>query len=95
VIPAAAPAETPNVRRGIGRFIVGRAVRGALFVLVVSSAALTLARLAPGDQFVDFGGNQAAADAERHRLGLDRPWAVQYADWLSHVVRLAFGTSLA
>ena len=64
-------------------------------MLVVSSAALTLARLAPGDQFADFGGSQAVADAERHRLGLDRPWAVQYADWLSHVVRLDFGTSLS
>jgi peptide/nickel transport system permease protein len=95
VIPRPFPAETGIVRRGIGRFIVGRAVRGALFVLIVSSAALMLTRLAPGDHLADFGVNPTAVAAERHRLGLDRPWSVQYADWLAHAIRLDFGTSLA
>ena len=71
-----------------------RAAQGLLFVLLVSSAAFVLTRLAPGDEFDAIGANHASADAERHRLGLDRPLAVQYGDWLWRAVRLDLGTSV-
>jgi peptide/nickel transport system permease protein len=82
------------VRRGVGRFVVGRAVQGLLFVLIVSSAALVLTRLAPGDHLSELGAAPIVVAAERHRLGLDRPFAVQYAAWLWRAARLDLGESL-
>jgi ABC-type dipeptide/oligopeptide/nickel transport system permease component len=94
VISTARPAETGSVQRGFARFVVGRAVQGLLFVLIASSAALLLTRLAPGDHLAEIGADPAIVAAERHRLGFDRPLAVQYASWLARAVRLDFGTSL-
>jgi peptide/nickel transport system permease protein len=82
------------VQRSFGRFFVGRLVQSVLFVLVVSSSAFLLIHLAPGDHLSEIGANPAVSAAERHRLGLDRPVAVQYADWLWRAVRLDLGTSL-
>ncbi len=82
------------MQRGVGRFVVGRVLQGLLFVLAVSSSALLLTGIAPGDQFGGFGANQDAAAAARHRAGLDRPLAAQYGDWLLRAARLDFGTSL-
>ena len=64
-----------------------------LLVFLASSAALLLVRLAPGDHLASFETNPAAAAAERHRLGLDRPLAVQYASWLAGALQLNFGES--
>lgn len=61
-------------------------------MLLVSSAALILATLAPRDSA--FVADPAALQAERRRLGLDRPLVEQYATWLSRGVRLDFGDSL-
>ena len=82
------------MQRGFARFVLGRAVQGVLFVLVVSSAALLLTQLAPGDHLSDLGADPAIVAAERHRLGLDRPLAAQYASWVGRAVRLDFGNSL-
>jgi peptide/nickel transport system permease protein len=82
------------VQRGFGLFVLRRAAQGLLFVLIVSSAALLLTRLAPGDHLSDFGADPAIVAAERHRLGLDRPFAAQYASWLWKAVRLDLGNSL-
>jgi peptide/nickel transport system permease protein len=68
-----------------------------LLVFVVSSGALLLTRLAPGDitsEQVGTGVSAAALAAERTRLGLDLPLSVQYARWLRRAVTLDFGTSL-
>jgi peptide/nickel transport system permease protein len=79
-----------------GRFILRRALFAVLLVLVVSSSAFILTRLAPGDAFTDDAiGTDAATRAHRRaELGLDRPFAIQYADWLAHVARLDFGRSI-
>ncbi|MBT8339164.1 MAG: nickel ABC transporter permease subunit NikB [Desulfatitalea sp.] len=47
-------------------------------------AYLRLSRIPPTDE---------ALCAARQLLGLDRPWAVQYLDWLWHAVRLDFGNA--
>jgi len=73
---------------------VWRVAQGLLFVLVVSSAAFVLTRLAPGDDVDAIGANRAVVAAERHRLGLDRPLAVQYGDWLWRAAHFDLGTSL-
>jgi peptide/nickel transport system permease protein len=82
------------VQRGFGRFVLRRAAQGVLFVVLVSSAALLLTGLAPGDHLSELGTDPSIAEAERHRLGLDRPIAVQYASWLRRASRLDFGESL-
>jgi len=80
----------------MGRYLVRRLGFALLLVLVVSSSALLLTRLAPGDFATEQGLNLDAASRERLRLdlGLDRPIAQQYLSWLGGVVRLDFGTSL-
>lgn len=82
------------MQRGFGRLVLGRAVQAVLFVLIVSSVALLLTRLAPGDHLSELGADPAILAAERHRLGLDRPLAVQYLSWLGRAARLDFGSSL-
>jgi peptide/nickel transport system permease protein len=83
------------------RRLIGYAVRRLAFalvlVLLVSSAALVLVDLAPGDVTAELfaeGASQATIARERHRLGLDRPLAEQYVSWLGRAVRFDLGTSL-
>ena len=76
-------------------FLLRRALFALLLVFVVSSSALVLTRLAPGDPG-DFGINIDPAVRERMRaeMGLDRPLLSHYIDWLSNAARLDFGPSL-
>jgi peptide/nickel transport system permease protein len=73
-------------------FLAGRTLRALLLVVVVSSAALLLVHFAPGDPF-PIGTPPDFANAERARLGLDRPFLEQYASWLARTARLDFGES--
>jgi peptide/nickel transport system permease protein len=78
-------------------FLARRAAFALLLVFVVSSSALVLTRLAPGDatsELVGSGVSAASIAAERARLGLDRPLSSQYLDWLGRAVRFDFGTSV-
>ena len=74
-------------------FIVRRAAAAALLVFAVSSAAIVLARLTPGDHLSEFELTPAQIAAERHRLGLDAPLHEQYLAWLGRVARLDLGES--
>jgi ABC-type dipeptide/oligopeptide/nickel transport system permease component len=74
-------------------FVLRRAAMAVALVLVASSAALVLARLAPGDHVSVFDLDPQTAAAERRRAGLDRPLAEQYARWLGALVRLDLGES--
>ena len=78
-----------------GRYLLRRAMFALLLAVIVSSAALVLTLLTPGD----FGSENTFEDpavmaARRAQLGLDRPILVQYADWIGRAVRLDFGQSL-
>lgn len=75
------------------RFFARRLLRAVILVLAVSSAAMLLVHLAPGDPFSALDVDPEVAAAERARLGLDRPFAEQYIDWLARAVRLDFGES--
>jgi peptide/nickel transport system permease protein len=69
----------------------------AMLVFLVSSGALLLTRLAPGDFASNLalqGANPAEVARERGRYGLDRPLASQYFTWLGRAVRLDLGDSL-
>lgn len=74
----------------MGRYLARRLGFALLLILIVSSAALVLTRLAPSEIELD----PAARARLRAELGLDRPFAAQYLSWLGGVVRFDFGRSL-
>jgi peptide/nickel transport system permease protein len=80
----------------MGRYLVRRLAFALLLVFVVSSAALLLTRIAPGDfaavQGLDLTAEQRAS--MRAALGLDRSFTGQYLSWLAGAFRLDFGRSL-
>jgi peptide/nickel transport system permease protein len=77
------------------RFLLRRVLFALLLVLVVSSAAILLTRLAPGDLTADLGLEATPEEIARTRarFGLDRSIAAQWALWLSHAARFDFGDS--
>lgn len=75
------------------RFVIRRALAAVLLVFLVSSAALWLAQAAPGDYTSRFDTDPRVLAAERHQLGLDRPAAQQYVDWLRRSLTLDMGES--
>lgn len=78
---------------------VGRAIgRFALLMVAASVAIFLLLRAVPGDPARVALGVTATEEAVAelsHRLGTDRPLAVQYADWVGNMLRGDFGISLA
>jgi dipeptide transport system permease protein len=64
----------------------------------VTLLAFALIHLVPGDPVEAMSGERGMEPERRarlmHQFGLDRPLAVQYLDYLQHVVRGDFGTSL-
>lgn len=80
----------------MGRYLLRRLGFALLLIFVVSSAALLLTRLAPGDFTTDhtFTLDPAARARLRAELGLDRPLASQYFAWLGGAMRFDFGRSL-
>lgn len=62
-------------------------------MFAVSSSAMLLVHLAPGDAFSTFEMDPGTAAAERTRFGLDRPFGEQYLTWVSRAARLDLGES--
>jgi peptide/nickel transport system permease protein len=81
------------VHSALWRFLLRRIFRALLLVVAVSSAALVLVHLAPGDPFSDIGADPRTVAAERARYGLDRPFLEQYTTWLGRAAVLDFGDS--
>ena len=79
------------------RYVLRRVALAFVLVFVVSSGALWLAHLAPGDAATDLirpGVSPQTVARERARLGLDRPFAAQYLDWIGRAVRFDLGESV-
>ena len=74
-------------------YFARRVLAALLLVFAVSSGALLLAQLAPGDFVTAIGRNPEEVAVERHRLGLDRPFHEQYATWLKRSLTLDLGES--
>lgn len=77
------------------RLLLRRAVLALLVCATVLVIAFALTRVA-GDPALAVAGPQASAeDVARIRVeyGLDRPWAVQFADWVGHAARGDLGRS--
>ena len=77
------------------RWLARRLLLSLLLVVTVSSAALMLTRLAPGDVTTQLGlfAKPVELAATRARFDLDRPALVQWGLWVSRAVRLDLGTS--
>jgi peptide/nickel transport system permease protein len=80
------------VHTSLARVIIRRLISALLLVLLVSTSALVLTRLAPADSSLDT--DPAVIAAERERLDLDRPFAEQYVKWLTRSVTLDLGESI-
>jgi peptide/nickel transport system permease protein len=79
-------------------YLARRLLFAIFLVFAVSSSAMILARVAPGDYVTEALGPGAHPDSlaqARARYGLDRSVFAQYGDWLSHAVRFDFGRSMA
>jgi peptide/nickel transport system permease protein len=69
----------------------------AATLLLVSALVFAVVRVLPGDPALIILGLEASPEAVarvRHSLGLDRPIAVQYADWLGQALRGDLGRSI-
>ena len=78
---------------GFAAYLVRRLAAAILFVVVVSTGALVLAWLAPGDGLSTFDRSPEALAAERARLGLDRPIGTLVVDWLRGLATFDLGRS--
>jgi len=67
-------------------------------LFLVSGVIFLVLRVIPGDPAQIILGIQATPETLqelRHKLGLDLPWIVQYANWLGGLLRGDFGQSIA
>jgi peptide/nickel transport system permease protein len=74
-------------------FLVRRAIAALALVFIVTSSAVLLAGVSPGDYATGFGRTAEQIASERHRLGLDLPVGRQYTRWLTRAVTFDFGES--
>lgn len=82
------------------RYTVNRVLLMIPTLLGVAVLIFFLLRIVPGDivevKLRGDGGSvsQEMVDNERKRLGLDKPWPAQFADWMIGVVTLDLGKSM-
>ncbi|HEX9015662.1 MAG TPA: ABC transporter permease [Chloroflexota bacterium] len=77
-------------------FIGRRLVTLPLILAVVGLVVFVLVHVAPGDPAAVMAGADASAERIeqiRHQMGLDRPLAVQFVEWLGGIARGDLGTS--
>ncbi|HML13434.1 MAG TPA: ABC transporter permease [Xanthobacteraceae bacterium] len=78
-------------------YVVRRVLATIPVMAVVALFVFSLLYIAPGEPAAVIAGDQATpADVERIRqsLGLDRPFLVQFGDWLWNIVHANLGTSM-
>jgi peptide/nickel transport system permease protein len=85
----------------MGAFIVRRLLMTVLVVILVTIMIFLIMRLLPGDPLYmyiseqNIGGLPPDTIAKmRHELGLDRPFIVQYFDWVGGILQGDFGKSI-
>jgi peptide/nickel transport system permease protein len=82
------------------RLLLGAILRKLVFagclVFLVTSGSLLITHLAPGDATTELrrpGVSEDTIARQRERLGLERPFAVQYVEWMAGAMRLDLGRS--
>ncbi len=79
------------------RFILRRVAALAATLLLVSLLVFVVVRVLPGDPALIILGLEASPDAVarvRQALGLDRPLAIQYVEWVGRALRGDLGHSI-
>src|SRR5688572_16077525 len=82
------------------RYTISRILLTIPTLLGVAVLVFFMLRIVPGDvveiKLRGDGGNvsQQTIDAERKRLGLDKPLATQFGEWMVGVATLNFGNSM-
>ena len=79
------------------KFFLWRVLSTVPVVFVVTFLVFGLILLIPGDPAITIAGPDATPqqiEAIRERLGLNRPFLVQYVDWLGSALQADLGTSL-
>jgi peptide/nickel transport system permease protein len=77
--------------------ILLRLLYGVLSLFFISFVTFLAGANAPGDAAVILAGEKASQESVqniRHKLGLDRPWYVQYGDYVWKAAHFEFGNSL-
>lgn len=78
-------------------YIVRRVLMLFPLLIGLSMVVFAIIHLSPGDPALNFVSESTVDPTViaqvRHNLGLDKPIPVQYGIWLSHIVRLNFGTA--
>jgi peptide/nickel transport system permease protein len=86
----------------VQRYLLTRAIYAIPTILGITILIFIAMRVIPGDPLAMVGGEGSGGvhrltdeelAAARHNLGLDRPYVVQYLNWMWDVVRLNMGTS--
>ncbi len=83
--------------RSLRYYIVARLLLSPLLLWLITTLVFLLLRATPGDPVDALLGPrapQAAKDALRSQLGLDKPLFLQYLDYLGSLLRFDLGTSL-
>jgi len=78
------------------RYVAHRIALGIVSLLLLSMMVYAAAQVLPGNPGRLVLGREAQPSAVKefnHKLGIDRPLPVRYADWLSHAVRGDFGAN--
>ncbi len=78
------------------KFIIRRCLQMIPTLLVITVIIFTLIQLTPGDPIgsdLDPKSTAEQKEAERARLGLDKPLPVQYVNWLGRSIQGDFGES--
>ncbi len=82
----------------MGRYIAARIALMVPVLLILVTVMFVVLRIMPGDPVLAvLGGRNVSPEVieeYRRRLGLDRPLAVQYVEYLGQIVRGDFGVSM-
>lgn len=81
------------------RYILGRILALGLVAIGVAVLVFILLRAMPGDAAVmmlvgEEGGSKEQVEILRHQMGLDRPLAIQFAEWAGDLLHGDLGHSL-
>ncbi len=78
-------------------YLLRRLLAVVLVLFIVTFAVFAVTMILPGNAAImilgEYGTDEAVAALER-QLGLDRPWYVQYVDWVGGILKGDFGQSL-
>jgi peptide/nickel transport system permease protein len=99
LLPTVEPrAQRARFLRGVPGFIVRRLLLGVVTLFVASVIIFAATQALPGDPAQSILGRSATPEsltALREQLGLNKPIAEQYLDWMGGVLTGDLGTSLA